>query len=333
MINKEEEESAKKLSPFRVKEVSKTALQFRREISKVFYGQEKTVDCLLRALFCNGHVLLEGVPGIAKTLAIKAFALASGCSFSRIQFTADMLPADIIGFMIYDPKSGFQISKGPIFANFIIADEINRSPPKTQSALIEAMQERQVTIGRTTFQLSSPFFVMANQNPIENEGVYSLPEAQIDRFIFKTIIDYPKPSDEERIMEENVTLKRFEDFNVKAVLSPEKIITIQKATSSVYLDSKIKKYILQIVQKTRDKDFETGSYLELGCSPRASIYLFIASKAEALIQGRNFVIPADVRTVAEDVIRHRLILSYRAKADGIFPERIISDIFKALQKK
>ncbi|MDP3881942.1 MAG: MoxR family ATPase [Nanoarchaeota archaeon] len=327
----EEIVSDKRASSFRVKEISKTLFQMRKEVSKVIFGQQASIDSLIRGLLCNGHILLEGVPGIAKTLLIKTMAQVSGCSFKRIQFTADMLPADILGFMTYDPKNGFQISKGPIFSNFIIADEINRSPPKTQSAMIEAMQEKQVTIGKTTFQLPAPFFVMANQNPIENEGVYSLPEAQVDRFLFKIIIDYPDMESEERIMSENTTLKKFEDYNIRPITTPNKITAMQKTTNEIYLDPKIKQYILKIVKKTRDKDFDTGQYIDLGCSPRASISLYIAAKSEALLQGRNYVIPADVRVIAEDVMRHRLILSYRARADGITSEKIISDIFKSLQ--
>jgi len=327
----EEIVSEKRVSSYKVKEISKTLFQMRKEVSKVVFGQSAPIDSLLRGLLCNGHILLEGVPGIAKTLLIKTLAQVTGCSFKRVQFTADMLPADIIGFMTYDPKNGFQISKGPIFANFIIADEINRSPPKTQSAMIEAMQENQVTIGKTTFQLPTPFFVMANQNPIENEGVYSLPEAQIDRFLFKIIIDYPDIESEEKIMSENTTLKRFEDYNVRSITTANKIVAMQKTTNEIYLDPKIKQYILRIVKKTRDKDFETGSYIDLGCSPRASIALYIAAKSEALLQGRNYVIPADIRVVAEDVLRHRLILSYRARADKITPEKIIGDIFKSIQ--
>ncbi|MEK6893401.1 MAG: MoxR family ATPase [Nanoarchaeota archaeon] len=333
MVEKEDSDSVKKVSAFKVKEIARTIAQIKQEVSKCVFGQEKVINSLIRALLCNGHVLIEGIPGIAKTLIIRTLAQVSGGIFKRIQFTADMLPADIIGFMTYDPKNGFQVSKGPIFANFVIADEINRSPPKTQSAMIEAMQENQVTIGKTTFQLPFPFFVMANQNPIENEGVYSLPEAQIDRFLFKISIKYPEEKDEAKIMEENITLKRFEDFKILPVVSPEKIIAMQKITKEIYLNERIKKYILKIVGKTRTKDFETGSYIELGCSPRASISLFIASKAEALMQGRNYVIPADVRAVAEDVLRHRLILSYRAKADAITPERIIQDVFQSLQEK
>jgi len=333
MIEKEESVSEKKASSYKVKEISKVLFQMKREISKIVFGQEEAVNSLFRGLLCNGHVLLEGVPGIAKTLLIKTLAQVSGCSFKRIQFTADMLPADIIGFMTYDPKNGFQISKGPIFSNFIIADEINRSPPKTQSAMIEAMQEKQVTISKTTLQLPSPFFVMANQNPIENEGVYSLPEAQIDRFLFKILINYPDVESEKRIMSENITLKKFEDYNIRSIVSPAKITNMQKTTEEIYLDPKIKHYILDIVNKTRSKDFETGSYIDLGSSPRASISLYIASKAEALLQGRNYLIPADVKVVSYDVLRHRLILSYRARADRITPERIIEDIFKSLQSR
>ena len=318
----------KKASPTDIREASKALQVIKKEISKAFFGQDKVVEALLRALVCNGHVLMEGVPGIAKTLAIKTLAKVSGCTFQRIQFTADLLPTDIIGMTTYDPKGGFQIVKGPVFSNFIIADEINRSPPKTQSALIEAMQEGQVTIGRTTFKLPDPFFVMANQNPIETEGVYSLPEAQIDRFLFKILIDYPDSESEEKVMEENVTFKKFEDFDVKAIVSPEKINLMQKLVHQVYLDKKIKKYILDIVKKTRTKDFESGKYIELGCSPRASIALYIAAKAEALIKGRNFVVPTDVKNVAKDVLRHRLILSYKARADNVNPEKIVDEILK-----
>ena len=320
----------KKVSLVKVRDAAKTIQEVRSEVGKAFFGQEEVVSSLLRALLCNGHVLLEGVPGIAKTLVIKTLAQVSGCTFKRIQFTADLLPTDIIGLTVYDPQKGFEISKGPIFAHFVIADEINRSPPKTQSALIEAMQERQVTIGKTTFHLPNPFFVMANQNPIETEGVYSLPEAQIDRFLFKIIIHYPESLDEERIMEENVTFKKFEDFNIKTVVSPEKIQALQKLTHEIYLDRKIKQYILGLIKKTRTKDFEYGSYIDLGCSPRASIALFIAAKAEALIHGRNFVMPIDVKTVAKDVLRHRLILSYRARADNVSPEMIIDSLFKVV---
>jgi MoxR-like ATPase len=284
----------------------------------------------LRALISDGHVLLEGVPGIAKTLVIKALAQVSGCTSKRIQFTVDLLPTDILGLTTYTPEKGFEIVKGPIFANFIIADEINRSPPKTQSALIEAMQEKQVTIGKETFKLPLPFFVMANQNPIENEGVYTLPEAQVDRFLFKIVFSYPSYEDEARIMEENTTFKKFEDLNLKSISNPAKLIGLQKLAHQVYIDQKIKKYITDIVTKTRTRDFELGKYIELGASPRASIGIFIAAKAEALMQGRDYVIPKDVKAVTADVLRHRLILSFRSRAEGVDADKVIKEVLRAV---
>ncbi len=311
-----------------VKRVAEIVLRMKQEMAKIFFGHEEVVNSLLRALLCDNHVLLEGVPGIAKTLVVKALAKVSGCSSNRIQFTVDLLPTDITGLTTYDPAKGFEIVKGPIFANFVIADEINRSPPKTQSAMLEAMQERQVTIGKKTFVLPHPFFVMATQNPLETEGVYTLPEAQIDRFIFKVVYGYPKEEDEKHIMEENTTFKKFEDVDIRPVITPVKIEEIQRLTHKVYIDEKIKQYILDIIKKTRNKDFKYGEYIELGGSPRASIFLYIASKAEALLQGRNYVIPKDVDTVAYDVLRHRVILSYRAGAEGVTPEKIIDEILK-----
>ena len=328
MVKIEFSSKSKKADITKVREAAKAILLIRKEISKAFFGQEEVVSSLMRALLCNGHILLEGVPGIAKTLVIKVLAQVSGCSFKRIQFTADLLPSDIVGMTTYDPQKGYEIVKGPIFANFIIADEINRSPPKTQSSLIEAMQERQVTIGKTTFHLPNPFFVMANQNPIETEGVYALPEAQIDRFLFKILVQYPTAEHEIRVMEDNATFKKFEDFGIKTIVSPASILALQNLTHEVYLDKKIKDYILAIVQKTRSKDFEYGKYIELGCSPRASIALYISAKSEALINGRNFVIPADVKKVVKDVLRHRLILSYKSRADKVTPEMIIDEIIK-----
>lgn len=328
MGDKEEKD---RVSKDKVEDISKNILKMKGEISKAFIGQNKVLDSLLRALLCDGHVLLEGVPGIAKTLAIKALAQVSGCTSKRIQFTVDLLPTDIVGLTSYTPGKGFEVVKGPIFANFVIADEINRSPPKTQSALIEAMQEKQVTIGKQTHELPRPFFVMANQNPIENEGVYSLPEAQLDRFLFKIIIGYPEKEDEMKIMEENVTFKKFEDLALKPIISPGKIIEMQKIVHKIYLDHKIKNYILDIVKKTRTRDFQFGEYIELGCSPRAAIALFIAAKAEALLNGRNYVVPNDVKEVAHDALRHRIILSYRAKADNIDSNKIIDEVLKAVK--
>lgn len=330
-MRENKEENKQKLSSEEVREAARVILNIKNEIGKAISGQEEVIDALISALLCNGHVLVEGVPGIAKTLLIKALAKVCGCSFKRIQFTVDLLPSDILGLTTYNPERGFEIVKGPIFANFIIADEINRSPPKTQSALIEAMQERQVTIGNTTFLLPSPFFVMANQNPIETEGVYNLPEAQVDRFIFKVLMDYPEKEAELRVMEENATFKNFEEFNLRSVTSAPEILHLQQMVHRVYLDPKIKSYILELVTTTRNKNFEHGSYIDLGSSPRASIYLFIGAKALALIRGRNYVIPKDVRDVAPLVLRHRLILSYKARADGITTDKIVEALLKTVR--
>lgn len=318
----------KRANTSEVKQASKLLDDMKKEVGEVFYGHELVVDSLLRAILCGGHVLLEGVPGIAKTLVIKALAKVSGCDSKRIQFTVDLLPTDIIGLTIYTPKKGFEVIKGPIFTNFIIADEINRAPPKTQSALIEAMQEKQVTIGRETFPLDLPFFVMANENPLETEGVYSLPEAQIDRFLFKIKFGYPEDKHELRMMEDNVTFKKFEDVKLKTIASPIKILALQKLTQEIYLDEKVKKYILEIVKMTRDEKFQYAEYIDLGASPRASINLFIAAKSEALLRGRDFVLPIDVKSIAKDVLRHRLILSYRAQAEGINTDKIIDYVLE-----
>ncbi|MBX4196104.1 MoxR family ATPase [Candidatus Pacearchaeota archaeon] len=324
-------DSTVKLSSAQVDELSKVLARVREEVSKVFFGHSDTVDSLLRAMLCDGHVLIEGVPGIAKTLLIKTLARVSGCTSKRIQFTVDLLPTDIVGLTTYDPRKGFEVVKGPIFAQFIIADEINRSPPKTQSALIEAMQEKQVTIGTETFPLPAPFFVMANQNPLEHEGVYSLPEAQLDRFLFKVMLGYPDEEHEAMIMEENATFKRFEEFAIKPIITPKMIVQMQALTHQIYLDEKVKKYILALVSMTRKKDFHHGQYIQLGASPRATIALYIGSKAEALLRGRNYVTPQDVKTVAYDALRHRLILSYRAHAEGVTTDAIIHDLLATVE--
>ncbi len=316
--------------PDKIKKVSELISRTKKEIAKAVVGQEKVIDAFMCALLCDGHVLLEGVPGIAKTLIVKSLAEASGCASKRIQFTVDLLPSDILGITTYTPEKGFETIKGPIFANFIIADEINRSPPKTQSALIECMQEKQVTIAKETFKLPLPFFVMANNNPIETSGVYNLPEAQIDRFLFKLLIEYPQNKEEKKIMEENITLKKFKDFNIKPVLSPEKIIEMQRITKSIYMDDKVKNYIVNIIDKTRKKDFVNSQYIEWGGSPRASIGLFIASKARALINGRDYVIPKDVKDIAHYVLRHRIILNYKAGAEGINTDKIIDEILEKI---
>jgi len=309
-----------------VKEIAEIILKMKKEMSKILVGQEHIVDGLIRALICDGHVLLEGIPGIAKTLAIRALGAVNGCDVKRVQFTVDLLPTDIIGLTSYTPQKGFEVIKGPIFANFLIADEINRSPPKTQSALIEGMQEKQVTIGRKGYKLPDPFFVMATENPLETAGVYPLPEAQIDRFLFKIIMGYPREEEERDIMETNMTLKKFEDFNLQPVTSPREIVRMQNVVKRIYLSDNIKSYILSLVKKTRNKNFTDSEYLSYGVSPRASIALFIAGKAHALMEGRNFVIPEDIKAVIFDVMRHRLILSYKATLRKVSPDDLIRNI-------
>lgn len=306
--------------------------KIKQEIGKVVTGNKKVIDCLIKALLCDGHVLVEGVPGIAKTLTIMALAASTGCDMKRIQFTVDLLPSDIIGITTYTPSKGFETIKGPIFANFVIADEINRSPPKTQSALIEAMQEKRVTIGKETHLLPTPFFVMATQNPLEVAGVYVLPEAQIDRFLFKILTGYPNREEEKVIMEKNITLKKIEDFNLKPVVSPEEILKMQSIVKKVYLSEDIKEYIVRIVEMTRaKKGSEILKYVDWGASPRASIGLFIASKAQALLNGRNYVKPQDVKDVAHEVLRHRIILKYVAQAEGITSDDIITRILNKVE--
>lgn len=300
--------------------------KIKKEISKVIIGQEEVIDGLIRGLICNGHVLLEGVPGIAKTITIRALAQASGCTVKRIQFTVDLLPTDITGITSFTPSKGFEVIKGPIFANFVIADEINRAPPKTQSALIESMQENQVTIGRRTYRLPSPFFVMATKNPLENIGVYTLPEAQVDRFLFNIIMKYPEEKEELEIMEKNTTLKRFEDFSINPVVKIHDILKLQENVNKIYLGDNIKNYILSIVKKTRDKDFKDSDCLSYGVSPRATIALYIASKSRAMMEGRNYVLPEDVKAICYDVLRHRMILSYKATLKKIDSDYLISNI-------
>ena len=303
------------------------------EMNKVIVGQKHLVENLLIGLLADGHILLEGMPGLAKTLAINTLANIVDAKFSRIQFTPDLLPADVIGTMIYSQKSEqFQVKQGPIFANFVLADEINRSPAKVQSALLEAMQERQVTIGDNTYKLPKPFLVMATQNPVEQEGTYPLPEAQVDRFMLKVVVDYPK-KEEERLIIRMHNSKEFP--KASAQLKPEDIVRAREVVKDVYMDEKIEKYIVDIVYATRTPQ-EYGldklkDLIQYGASPRASISLAMASKAYAFIKRRGYVIPEDVRAVCNEVLRHRIGLTYEAEAENITTESIITDIINTVE--
>mgnify|MGYP000615026836 FL=1 len=303
------------------------------EMNKVIIGQKDMIERLLIGLLGNGHILLEGVPGLAKTLAINTLAKAVQGSFSRVQFTPDLLPADVVGTMIYNMKDNdFSIKKGPIFANFVLADEINRAPAKVQSALLEAMQERQITIGDTTFKLDQPFLVMATQNPVEQEGTYPLPEAQVDRFMLKTVIDYPKLSDEQTIMRQNLS-GGFTTVN--PVVSIEQILKAREAANEVYMDEKIEKYILDIIFATRYPERYNLSQLKplisFGASPRGSINLAKAAKCYAFIKRRGYVIPEDVRAIVYDVLRHRIGITYEAEAENISSVDIINSIINEIE--
>lgn len=302
------------------------------EMGKVIVGQKALVENLLIGLLADGHILLEGLPGLAKTLAINTLSRSVGGKFSRIQFTPDLLPADLTGTLIYSQKEGsFEVHKGPVFANFVLADEINRSPAKVQSALLEAMQERQVTIGDETFKLPDPFLVMATQNPIEQEGTYPLPEAQVDRFMIKVVVDYPKKEEERQIVRMNNT---GEFPKPQAVVSPEDIVRARQVVREVYMDEKIERYIVDIVYATRTPaEYGLGKLKDLisyGGSPRASISLAMASKAYAFIKRRGYVIPEDVRAVCNEVLRHRIGLTYEAEAENVTPEEIIAETLNAV---
>ncbi|NPA11944.1 MAG: MoxR family ATPase [Epsilonproteobacteria bacterium] len=293
----------------------------KEEIKKVIIGQDKLIDSMLIALLSNAHILIEGVPGTAKTTAIKTLAKVVGLEFKRIQFTPDLLPSDILGVEIYNQKTGeFQINKGPIFSNLILADEINRAPAKVQSALLEAMQERQVTISDTTFALPSPFMVLATQNPIEQEGTYPLPEAQLDRFMLKVKVGYPDKESEFKMLQ---MLQNPPE--IKQVISKEELIALQQKVDKIHIDKELIGYIIELVQKTR----EPNEYIELGASPRAVISLLKASKANALLKGKDYVTPLDILDMINEVLRHRIILNYKAEAEGITPEEIIANIVKS----
>ncbi len=313
----------------RVKEQSKFVQTLASEISKVIVGQKYMVERLLVGLLSNGHILLEGVPGLAKTTAVRVLSECIDTKFQRIQFTPDLLPADLLGTQIYNPKDGqFRVKKGPIFANLILADEINRAPAKVQSALLEAMQERQVTIGGETFFLEEPFLVLATQNPIEQEGTYPLPEAQVDRFMLKLKITYPTKQEEKEIMNRVVVGS---DFHLKPVITPKDIVDAREVVNSIYIDEKIKDYIVNVVFATREPASygmpELDGLIEYGASPRASIYLSQTTRAYAFMQGRGYVTPQDVKSIGMDVLRHRVIVSYEAEAEEMSSEDIIRKIF------
>ncbi|HPO13533.1 MAG TPA: MoxR family ATPase [Candidatus Hydrogenedentes bacterium] len=312
----------------RVERESALLGRIRTEIGRVIIGQDYLVDRLILALLSNNHVLIEGVPGLAKTMSVTTLAKVVQCSFHRIQFTPDLLPADLVGTLIYDPKDGgFITKKGPVFANIILADEINRAPAKVQSALLEAMQERQVTIGENSFKLEEPFLVLATQNPIEQEGTYPLPEAQVDRFMLKLRVTYPTKEEEHKILKRMA--KSTPNLDVTPVLEPADIIRLRQLTDEIYMDEKIEEYIVNLVECTRNPGAYTldiGNLIRYGASPRASIYLAMASRAHALLQGRGYVTPQDVKSIAMDVLRHRVILTYEAEAEERTAEDIVGQI-------
>ena len=317
----------------RIERQSTFVVNLTKGMDQVIVGQKHLVESLLIGLLSDGHVLLEGVPGLAKTLAIKTLASLIDAKYSRIQFTPDLLPADVIGTMVYSQKDeGFHVKKGPVFANFVLADEINRAPAKVQSALLEAMQERQVTIGSETFPLPEPFLVLATQNPIEQEGTYQLPEAQVDRFMLKVVIDYPKLEEEKLIIRQNIT---GEELEVKPIMSAQEIMEARKVVRQVYIDEKIEKYIVDIVFATRYPDKygldELKEMISFGGSPRASINLALAARSYAFIKRRGYVIPEDVRAVAHDVLRHRIGLTYEAEASNMTADEIVSKILNKIE--
>ena len=320
----------------RILQESNFITNVKNELSKVIVGQEKMVDSLILGLLCNGHILIEGVPGLAKSLTVSSLAKVIKASFNRIQFTPDLLPADLIGTLIYNQKNGsFETKKGPIFSNIILADEINRSPAKVQAALLEAMQERQVTIGGETHKLDDPFLVLATQNPIEQEGTYPLPEAQIDRFMLKVVIDYPNRDEELEIMKRMANTNNNVASLIQPVISTENLIKARNVVNDIYVDEKIHKYIIDLVFATREPENsnldDLKDLIDTGASPRASINLAITSKAKAFMQGRGYVTPEDVRDVIMDVMRHRIILTFEAEAEEISSEDVIQRIIDTVE--
>ena len=306
--------------------------EIKKEVAKVVVGQDKMIDGLLIALLCDGHILIEGVPGLAKTTTVNALASALGLNFKRAQFTPDLLPADILGAEIYDPQNNtFKIKKGPIFTNLLLADEINRAPAKVQSALLEVMQERQVTLGDTTFKLSPPFFVMATQNPVEQEGVYQLPEAQLDRFMLKLIVDYNTKEEELEIARR---ISSGSSGEIKAVINEDDLNIIKQAIKDVHVDAEVETYMIELVNATRNPAEygleDIADYIQFGASPRVSIDIFKAVKAMAYLRGKDFVTPVDVAYIAKEIMRHRIVLSYEAEAEGITTDEIIQKVLETV---
>ncbi|MCK9491437.1 MAG: MoxR family ATPase [Sulfurimonas sp.] len=306
--------------------------KIKQEVSKVVVGQERMIDGMLIALLCDGHILIEGVPGLAKTTTVNALASSLGLGFKRVQFTPDLLPSDILGAEIYDPQNNnFKIKKGPIFTNLLLADEINRAPAKVQSALLEVMQEKQVTLGDTTFKLDLPFFVMATQNPVEQEGVYQLPEAQLDRFMLKIVVDY-NTKEEELEIARRISSGAFEE--ISAVIDASELQELKEAIKAVHIDAEVEKYIIELVSATRDpKEYglqDLEDFIQFGASPRVSIDMFKAVKAMAYLRQKEFVTPVDVAYVAKDVMRHRIVLSYEAEAEGITTDEIIQKVLETV---
>ena len=316
-------------------EIKNKIKDLKKEVHKGVIGQDDTIEGIIKCLICNSHALIEGVPGVAKTFLIKCLSeTIDGAKLSRIQFTPDLLPSDITGVEIYEKKKGFSIVYGPIFATLVTADEINRAPPKVQAAMLQCMQERQVTIGRQTFDLPKPFFVLATQNPLETMGVYPLPEAQVDRFLFKIKVGYPNREDEKKIILNNIDVRKLSDFKIEKIITIKDLLRYQQLLHKVYNSEEIKRYIFNIVDSTRNPtkySIETGKYIRCGGSPRASIFLGLAAKSNALVNGRDYVIPEDVQSVAKNVLRHRIILNYEGKAKNIETDEIIDEILDKIE--
>lgn len=317
--------------------ISKSSLfvdELKNSLNKIIVGQHELIDKILISMLANGHILLEGVPGLAKTFTVNTLSKLINTEFQRIQFTPDMLPADLIGTLIYNQKTGeFDTRKGPIFSNIVLADEINRSPAKVQSALLEAMQERQVTIGENTFQLTAPFLVMATQNPIEQEGTYPLPEAQMDRFMFKLLVDYPNQESEKIVLRQNTKLNDID--KMESIVSPENILDAQKIIHDIYVDEKVEDYVLNLVFATRDPNKfglnDLEGIIDFGASPRATINLIRAAKARAFIEHRGYITPEDIRYIGADILRHRVILTYEAEAEELTPDDVIKRLFEVIE--